>query len=59
VRIPVIAAGGVGNLEHLVEGIKAGGAAAVSAGSIFHFTDQSIIKARYHMRVSGLNVRIA
>ena len=58
VRVPVIAAGGAGTTQDLVDAITNGGASAASAGSIFHFTDQSVIKARYHMRNSGLHVRI-
>ncbi|MBI5223481.1 imidazole glycerol phosphate synthase subunit HisF [Candidatus Micrarchaeota archaeon] len=57
VEVPVIASGGVGTLQDLVDGIKKGGASAVSAASIFHFTDQSIIKARTYMREAGLDVR--
>ena len=59
VSIPVIAAGGVGRLEHLVDGVRIGHAAAVSAASIFHFTDQSVIKARSYMRQAGLEMRVA
>lgn len=58
VDIPVIASGGVGNLQHLVDGITSGHASAVSAASIFHFTDQSIIKAKAFMKNAGLDVRI-
>lgn len=57
VRVPVIANGGVGTLQHLVEGIKIGGASAVAAASIFHFTDQSPIKARAYIRVAGIDIR--
>ncbi len=57
VKIPVIAQGGVGTLQHLVEGVTIGHASAVSAASIFHFTDQSVIKARAYMKEAGLNVR--
>lgn len=57
VQIPVIASGGVGTLQHLVDGVSIGGASAVAAGSIFHFTDQSVIKARSFMQVAGLHVR--
>lgn len=59
VRVPVIAAGGAGTTLDIVDAIEKGGASAASAGSIFHFTDQSVIEARYHMRNSGLHVRIA
>lgn len=58
VDIPVIAAGGAGTLQDLVEAITQGQASAVSAGTIFHFTDQSIIKARSYMLQAGLNVRL-
>jgi cyclase len=57
VSIPVIANGGVGTLQHLVEGITIGHASAVAASSIFHFTDQSPIKARSFMKVAGIDVR--
>ncbi len=57
VRVPVIAAGGAGSLQHLVDGITAGGASAVSAASLFHFTDQSVIKAKAYMRNAGVDVR--
>lgn len=58
VSVPVISNGGVGTLQHLVDGIKIGGASAVAAASIFHFTDQSPIKARSFMKESGLDVRV-
>jgi imidazole glycerol-phosphate synthase subunit HisF len=57
VTIPVIASGGVGTIQDLVDGILIGGASAVSAASIFHFTDQSIFKAHSHMKEKGLSVR--
>lgn len=57
VTIPVIASGGVGTIQDLVDGIVLGGASAVSAASIFHFTDQSIFKAHSHMKQKGLFVR--
>jgi cyclase len=59
VSVPVIASGGVGRLDDLVDGIRVGHASAVSAASIFHFTDQSVIKARAYMRQTGLEMRIA
>ena len=58
VSIPVIASGGVGTVQDLVDGIEIGRASAVAAGSIFHFTDQSIIKGHSYMRSAGLPVRI-
>jgi cyclase len=57
VTVPVIAAGGCGTLEHLVSGIRLGHASAVAAASIFHFTDQSVIKAKSYMKVAGIDVR--
>ncbi len=57
VSIPVTASGGVGTIQDLVDGIVIGGASAVSAASIFHFTDQSIFKAHSHMKQKGLSVR--
>jgi len=57
VSIPIIASGGVGTIQDLVDGIQIGKASAVSAASIFHFTDQSIFKAHSHMKQAGLAVR--
>jgi cyclase len=57
VEVPVIASGGVGTLQDLVDGIKKGHASAVCAASIFHFTDQNIIKARTYMKQAGIDVR--
>lgn len=58
VTVPVIASGGVGNLEHLVEGVKNGGASAVLAASIFHFGKYKIKDARKAMTDAGLNTRL-
>lgn len=58
VPIPVIASGGVGNLQHLVDGVKIGGADAVLAASIFHFGEYSVLEAKQAMRSAGLEVRI-
>ena len=58
VSVPVIASGGAGTLQHLVEAIQKGKASAVAVGSLFHFTDQSPIKARSFMKVAGVDVRI-
>lgn len=58
VRIPVIASGGVGNLEHLVEGVKQGEADAVLAASIFHFGEYSIEEAKRTMAAHGIEVRL-
>ncbi|MDF2116936.1 imidazole glycerol phosphate synthase subunit HisF [Roseiarcaceae bacterium H3SJ34-1] len=57
VRIPLIASGGVGNLDHLVEGIRDGHATAVLAASIFHFGEFTIRQAKEHMSAAGLQVR--
>ena len=57
VSIPVIASGGVGTLEHLVEGIRDGGASAVLAASIFHYGDHSIPEAKAAMKAAGVPVR--
>jgi cyclase len=59
VMIPVIAAGGAGSLQDLVDVVKDGHASAVAAASIFHFTDQSPIKAHSFMKQAGLDVRMA
>jgi imidazole glycerol-phosphate synthase subunit HisF len=58
VSVPVIASGGVGNLDHLVDGIRAGGATAVLAASIFHFGQFTIRQAKEHMAKAGLPVRL-
>jgi imidazole glycerol-phosphate synthase subunit HisF len=58
VRAPVIASGGVGTLDHLVEGIRDGHAAAVLAASIFHFGTYSIGEAKEYMAKAGLPMRI-
>ena len=58
VSVPVIASGGVGTLDHLVEGIRDGGATAVLAASIFHFGDYTIGEAKRHMAAAGLPVRL-
>tara|TARA_R110002095_G_scaffold70553_5_gene60137 strand:+ start:3205 stop:3966 length:762 start_codon:yes stop_codon:yes gene_type:complete len=57
VRIPVIASGGVGTLQHLVEGVKEGHASAVLAASIFHFGEYTIQQAKDAMRDAGVPVR--
>ncbi|MBL0923267.1 MAG: imidazole glycerol phosphate synthase subunit HisF [Sphingomonadaceae bacterium] len=57
VDIPVVASGGVGNLEHLVEGVKKGHASAVLAASIFHFGEASIADAHAALRAAGLAAR--
>jgi cyclase len=58
VSVPVIASGGVGTLEHLVQGVKEGGASAVLAASIFHFGKHKIQDARKAMTEAGLNTRL-
>jgi len=58
VSIPVIASGGVGNLQHLVDGIKVGGADAVLAASIFHFAEYSVGEAKQFMAEQGIEVRL-
>jgi len=58
VRVPVIASGGVGNLDHLVEGIREGHATAVLAASIFHFGEFTIWQAKEHMVRAGLPMRL-
>lgn len=59
VRVPVIASGGVGTLDHMVEGIAQGGATAVLAASIFHFGTYTIGEAKTHMAKAGLPMREA
>ena len=58
VNIPVIASGGVGNLDHLVEGIIQGKANAVLAASIFHYGKYSIKEAKQYLDSKGIPVRI-
>lgn len=57
VGIPVVASGGVGRLEHLVEGALVGGADAVLAASIFHFGEATVAEAKAEMRAAGILVR--
>jgi cyclase len=59
VNVPVVASGGVGTLDHLVEGVLAGGADAVLAASIFHFREFSIADAKRAMSAAGITVRPA
>lgn len=58
VAVPVIASGGVGNLQHLVDGVIQGGADAVLAASIFHFGEHSIPQAKQYMADRGVRVRL-
>ncbi len=57
ISIPVIASGGVGTLDHLVDGVKKGHASAVLAASIFHFGDYTIAEAKAYMKAAGVAVR--
>ncbi len=57
--LPVIASGGVGSLDHLVEGVRQGGADAVLAASVFHFGDLTIGEAKAHLAAAGIPVRPA
>lgn len=57
IGVPVIASGGVGNWQHLVDGIEKGGADAVSAANIFHYSEQSTKKAKDFMKSAGIEVR--
>ena len=56
--IPVIASGGVGNLDHLAEGVTEGKADAVLAASIFHFAEYTVHEAKEHMAARGIEVRL-
>ena len=58
INIPVIASGGVGNLEHLHEGLKIGNASAVLAASIFHFGEFSIKEAKEYLKSKKISVRL-
>jgi imidazole glycerol-phosphate synthase subunit HisF len=58
VSVPVIASGGVGNLDHLVAGVREGHATAVLAASIFHFGEYTIQQAKRHMAAAGLPMRL-
>ena len=58
VNVPVIASGGVGTLDHLVEGVTEGGASAVLAASIFHFGTYTIAEAKAHMQAAGIDMRL-
>lgn len=57
VTVPVIASGGVGNLDHLVDGLTKGGADAVLAASIFHFGTFTVAEAKAHLAQAGIAVR--
>jgi len=58
VGVPVIASGGVGNLEHMAEGVIEGHADAVLAASVFHFGEFTVREAKEHMRARGIEVRL-
>ncbi len=58
VDVPIIASGGVGNLQHLVDGVKLGGADAVLAASIFHYGEYTVREAKEYMRAHGIEVRL-
>ena len=58
VDVPIIASGGVGNLQHLVDGVKLGGADAVLAASIFHYGEYTVRQAKEYMRDNGIEVRL-
>jgi cyclase len=58
IPVPVIASGGVGNLAHMVEGIREGHATAVLAASIFHFGEHSVREAKDYMAKAGLPMRL-
>ena len=58
VNIPVIASGGVGNLQHLVDGVLEGGVDAVLAASIFHFGEYSVQEAKQYMAARGIEMRL-
>lgn len=58
VSVPVIASGGVGSLQHLVDGVLQGGADAVLAASIFHFAEYSVQQAKEYMQAAGIEMRL-
>jgi len=58
ISIPVIASGGVGNLQHLADGVMLGGADAVLAASIFHFGEYTVQQAKTHMAECGIEMRL-
>ncbi len=59
VSVPVIASGGVGTLDHLVDGVVQGGASAVLAASIFHFGEFTVAQAKQHMADAGIPMRLS
>jgi cyclase len=59
VSIPVVASGGVGTLDHFVEGVTKGGASAVLAASVFHYGTFSVGEVKQHMAKAGIPMRLA
>lgn len=59
VHVPIIASGGVGNLDHMVAGVREGHATAVLAASIFHFGQYTVRQSKDHLQAAGIPVRIA
>ena len=57
-RIPVIASGGIGDLEHFRDGVKIGGASALLAASVFHFNEFSISEVKEYLFKEGIKVRL-
>ena len=57
VDIPVVASGGAGTFEHMVEAVRVGGASAVAAAAMFHFTHQTPAEARHHLAAAGIPTR--
>ena len=57
IRVPLIASGGVGTLDHLVDGVREGHASAVLAASIFHFGEYTVAEAKTHMAAAGIPIR--
>jgi cyclase len=57
VSVPVVASGGAGNYEHMLQAVTTGGASAVAAASMFHFTEQTPQGAKEHLRAHGVPVR--
>ena len=58
VDVPIVASGGVGNLQHLVDGVVQGRADAVLAASIFHYGEFTVLQAKQYMAARGLEVRL-
>jgi len=58
VNVPIIASGGVGNLDHMVDGVREGHATAVLAASIFHFGQYTVRQSKEHLRAAGIPVRL-